>query len=474
MPWIGFWPDYQATFCKKLQNLLATFYYLVYTEKMENLEDLIKEWQLRPRPELSTRDLDFKVKGNLAIAVIGMRRSGKTWRLFQEMNRLAEAGTAAERMLYFNFDDSRLVSYPGPHLLNELLESFFRLYPKSRKEGAYFFFDEIQEIPGWARFVRRLIDTEKVKLYLSGSSAKLLSTEVATEFRGRSFTCELLPFSFREVLRFNGISETPSPLDRSEYEKAFNEYLVAGGFPEVLKQDDPAVRIGLLQSYLDSVVLRDVLERYELTNARGVKELAHTLLMSNGNPVSIKRLSSLFTARNIVMSREMTGQVCAHFEDAFLVFFVPLYAYSLQKIRVNPQKVYAVDPGLAFAMNGSPSLNLGQRFEGAVYLELRRRNPLLRNGGISYYLTESRKEVDFILGDPSQKLPKALYQVSVSLKKPETRERELSALVEAMKEVRLRKGIVITLYEQETIKSAAGQIKVIPAWKWFLDMDSER
>jgi predicted AAA+ superfamily ATPase len=353
-------------------------------------------------------------------------------------------------------------------MLNDLLECFFRLYPESRKKGAYFFFDEIQEIPGWAKFARRLIDTEKVKLFISGSSAKLLSTEVATEFRGRSFPFELLPFSFREVLRFRGKSETPSPLDRSGYEKAFNDYLVTGGFPEALMQDDPSVRLGLLQSYLDSVVLRDVLERYKLGNARGVKELAHTLLMSNGNLISAKRLSDRFAGRNITMSREMTGQVCAHFEDAFLVFFVPLYAYSLQKIRVNPQKVYAIDPGLAFALGTAPQKNLGQRFEDAVYLELRRRNPLLRSGGISYYLTENRKEVDFILGDPAQEKPQALYQVCASLKNHETRERELGALTEAMKELKLKKGTIVTLYEQEDIKSSAGNIKITPAWKWFL------
>jgi predicted AAA+ superfamily ATPase len=140
----------------------------------------------------------------------------------------------------------------------------------------------------------------------------------------------------------------------------------------------------------------------------------------------------------------------------------------LQKVRVNPQKVYAVDPGLAFALSAAPVENLGQRFEEAVYLELRRRNPLLRNGGISYYLTDARGEVDFILGDPAQKLPEALYQVCVSLKKSETMEREVDALTCAMKELNLKKGTIITLYEQDRIKNAAGTITVLPAWKWFL------
>jgi predicted AAA+ superfamily ATPase len=441
------------------------------------MEDLIREWQDRPLPELTPRDLAVKLKGSLAVSIIGMRRSGKTWRLFQEMENLVKEGVQKERMLYFNFDDSRLASYDGtgPRLLDELLESYFRLYPKFRREGAYFFFDEIQEISGWARFARRLIDTEEVKLFLSGSSAKLLSTEVATEFRGRSLAFELLPFSFRETLRYHGISPKPSPLDRSVYEKAFGEYLVTGGFPEALMQDDPSIRTGLLQSYLDSVVLRDVLERYGLSNARGVKELAHTLLRNNGSLVSVKRLSDQLAGRRITMSRETTGRICTHLEDAFLVFFVPLYAYSLRKIRVNPQKVYAVDPGLTVALSASPSENLGHRLEQAVYLELRRRS-LFRH--ISYYLTEDRREVDFVLGDPARQLPRELIQVCASLRQKETRERELNTLADAMKELKLRQGTIITLYEQDEIKipaakgsagRSAGRIRVVPAWKWFLE-----
>jgi predicted AAA+ superfamily ATPase len=444
------------------------------------MEDLIREWQERPLPELTPRDLALRLKGSLAVSIIGMRRSGKTWRLFQEMETLAKEGVQKERMLYFNFDDSRLASYggTGPELLNELLESYFRLYPKFRREGAYFFFDEIQEISGWAKFARRLIDTEKVKLFLSGSSAKLLSTEVATEFRGRSLAFELLPFSFGETLRYRGISPKPSPLDRSVYEKAFGEYLVTGGFPEALMQDDPSIRTGLLQSYLDSVVLRDVLERYGLSNARGVKELAHTLVRNNGNLVSVKRLSDQLAGRRIAMSRETVSRICAHLEDAFLVFFTPLYAYSLQKVRVNPQKVYAVDPGLAAALSASPSENLGYRLEQAVYLELRRRYPLFRQ--ISYYLTGDRREVDFVLGDPARQLPRELIQVCASLRQKETRERELGALIDAMNELKLKQGTIITLYEQEEIKFAAAgrtkkgssacRIRVVPAWKWFLEL----
>ncbi|MDR3147270.1 MAG: ATP-binding protein [Treponema sp.] len=437
---------------------------------MTIIEALIREWQSRTLPEFTHRDLDISLKGSLAAAVVGMRRSGKTWRLFQEISSLTAQGVKPGHILYFNFDDERLRSYEGSgrELLNELMETFFRLNPEARRNLSYFFFDEIQEIQDWAVFARRIIDTEKVKLFLSGSSAKLLSSEIATEFRGRSFPFELLPFSFREYLRHRGMSETPSLRERSEYEHAFSGYLSCGGFPEVLIQDDPFIRTGLLQNYLDMVVLRDVLERYGAANSRGIKELAHSLVANNGNLVSVKRLTDQLAARNIPMSRETVGRLCTRLEDACLVFFVPLFSYGLQKARVNPQKVYAVDPGLSLSLSVAPSLNLGQRFEQAVYLELRRRYPLLRTGGISYYLTEKRREVDFALGDTAQEIPQSLMQVCLSLKDRETRERETGALSAAMEELGIKEARIITLYERELIKTASGSIEVLPAWEWFL------
>jgi predicted AAA+ superfamily ATPase len=182
----------------------------------------------------------------------------------------------------------------------------------------------------------------------------------------------------------------------------------------------------------------------------------------------MKRLADQLVARNIPISREMVRQVCGHLEDAFLVFFVPLYSYGLQKARVNPLKVYASDPGLAFALSAAPSQNVGQRFEQTVYLELRRRFPLLRSGGISYYLTADRREVDFILGDPAQQLPQGLFQACTTLKEEGAREREIKALETAMEELKLEKGTIITLYEKERIKTPAGIINVVPAWEWCL------
>jgi predicted AAA+ superfamily ATPase len=434
------------------------------------VENLIAEWQSRPLPAVVRRDLDIKISGKTAAAVVGMRRSGKTFRLYQEMQQLLAQGVKKNQLLYINFDDERLFSEGeiDSAFLNELMESYFRLNPEVRSRETYFFFDEIQEIKGWARFCRRLIDTENVKLYLSGSSAKLLSREIATEVRGRSLPFELLPFSFREYIRFRKMNEEPGPLERSLYEKALNDYLLCGGFPDVFPQGNPEVRINFLQNYADTVVLRDVLDRHNLSNVRGALELTHILLASNASTVSVQRLSNKLGGRNISMSREMVSQICSYLQDSFLLFFVPLFSSNLQKVKVNPQKVYAVDPGMAAAMLLANQTNLDQRLEEVVYLELRRRHPHLREGGISYYLTRDKNEIDFILGDRLLETPEALYQVSVSLKDKKTRAHELEPLETAMRETGLKEASVITAYERETIKTEAGKIEVFPAWEWLL------
>jgi predicted AAA+ superfamily ATPase len=174
---------------------------------MDAIEQLIADFRERPLPAVSPRLTVLPDASNMARVIVGMRRSGKTYLLYQEMQRLIAAGVDRGRILYVNFEDDRLQPL-GPDVLDRTLETFYRLSPSARSEGAHLFLDEIQSVDGWSRFARRVLDTESARLYLSGSSAKMLSTEVATEFRGRGFAVELLPLSFAEALLF---SATPLP-----------------------------------------------------------------------------------------------------------------------------------------------------------------------------------------------------------------------------------------------------------------------
>lgn len=436
---------------------------------MSGIESLIADFHERQLPTVRPRLAHLPATSNLARVIIGMRRSGKTYLMFQEMQRLVANGVDKRSLLYLNYEDDRLQPY-GREVLDATLETFFRMNPAARTEGAYLFLDEIQAVEGWSRFARRVLDTENVQLYVSGSSAKMLSTEVATEFRGRGVSVELLPLSFEETLLFSG-AEVPhggfGARVRSELDARFADYLRVGGFPGVqgLEELD---RIQILQDYVQLVLLRDVIERHGVRSVNAARYFALSLLQSVGSPASVVRLARDLKSRQVPVGKDTLYELLDHFVDAFLVFTVPVYSRSLRVREVNPRKVYAIDPGLAFAIAPAGTSNVGARLENAVYLELRRRRRGNRDGHISYYLTEAKHEVDFIVGDAELGTASALYQVCADVSQPGTRERELRALTEAMRETGLAEATLLTMHEQQEIVVPNGVVHVRPTWQWML------
>lgn len=441
---------------------------------MDPVEQLIADFQERPLPRVSPRLTTLPEASNLARVVIGMRRSGKTYLLFQEMQRLVAAGVDRGHILYVNLEDDRLQPL-APGALDSMLETFYRLNPVARSEGAYLFLDEIQAVAGWPRFARRVLDTESARLYVSGSSAKMLSTEVATEFRGRGYAVELLPFSFAEALLYAGVelpTSVPGSRSRSRLEAAFADYLRAGGFPDVqaLAEDE---RIQVLQDYVQLVLLRDIIDRHEVRNVHAVRSFALSLLQSSGSLTSVNKVANDLRSRGIAVGKDTLYAVLDHLADAFLLFTVPIFNRSLRTREANPRKVYAIDPGLAFAVAHAGVSNLGARLENAVYLELRRRLHGTRDGVISYYSTKTGHEVDFIVGDPETGHATQLVQVCTDLAQVDTRQREVRALEAAMGEIGLREGTIVTMHDAEELGVEGGVIHVVPAWAWVLGMHSK-
>ena len=436
---------------------------------MDAIEQLIADFQERSLPTVSPRLAVLPETSNMARVVIGMRRSGKTYLLFQEMQRLVEAGVDRRQILYVNFEDDRLQPLEAD-VLDRMLETFYRLYPAARSEGAYLFLDEIQVVDGWSRFARRVLDTESATLFVSGSSAKMLSTEVATEFRGRGFTVELLPLSFTEALMYADIeppTSTPGSRLRSQLEAAFTDYLRVGGFPDV-QQLIEAERIQTLQDYVQLVLLRDIIDRHEVKNVHAVRYFALSLLQCSGALTSVNKLANDLRSRSIAVGKDTLYDLLEYFTDAFLLFTIPVFDRSLRVRESNSKKVYAIDPGLAFAVAPVGVSNIGARLENAVYLELRRRLRGSRDGVISYYSTGAGHEVDFIVGDPEVGQATQLIQVCADLSGASTRERELRALEEAMGETGLVESTIVTMHDAEDIDVAGGVIHVVPAWAWML------
>ncbi len=426
--------------------------------------------------ELVSRDLSLgKIQkpkvGSTAKAIVGMRRSGKTFRMYQEMLAIQDDGIEAGRICYFNFDDDRLRPY-HENLVNEVLEQFYEMNPEARDTGTYLFFDEIQDVPNWSVTVRRILDTEKVCLYVTGSSSRMLSDDIATEFRGRSVSYELLPYSFREYLRSrNEEPGTNSFLDSkklsSTLKNRLRRYLVEGGFPAAQGLDD-LERAQLLQGYAQLTVARDVVERYGFSNAAYARSLARTIITSSAREVSISRLDNKGKTTGYSPGRATITELIDAFEDAHLAYQVYEFSYSSQKVRLGGLKLYAADPGLYWSSSIAPSDGLTFALETAIYLELRRRRTSGRLGDIAMLKLASGKEIDFIEGDAALDEAAQLVQVCFDLGAPDTKEREVSAMEEAMKRFNHGRGLFITFDEEYDIVTDAGIIEVRPAWKWLL------
>lgn len=274
-------------------------------------------------PAFTRRDVYVPDIRNKVFAVIGMRRSGKTTFLWQCLADRLAGGVPRNALLYFNFEDERLAEM-GADDLQLVVEEYFSLHPQWRdKRVVTFMLDEIQVIKGWETFVRRLLDTEKIELFVSGSSARLLSREVATSMRGRTIEVLVHPFSFREVLRHcdaePALPFTDMPkAGRSIVEKHFRDFLVNGGFPEA-QGLSPRDRIALLRTYVDVAVLRDVIERHGVTNPSALRWLLRHLLGNSASAFSIQKFHHALKSQGMAIAKNTLHDYLAHLQDAFLV-----------------------------------------------------------------------------------------------------------------------------------------------------------
>jgi len=369
---------------------------------------------------------------------LGMRRTGKTYSLLQYINYLLQQGKIPrEQILYLNLEDDRFIPCTQDSL-RDLIESFYALYPQNHDKLCYLFLDEIQNVENWSILIRRLFDTKKLRVYLTGSSSKLLSKEIHTSLRGRALATEIWPYSFKEYLLANQItfkSNLLSKKNRDLMQHHLTAYLHIGGFPEVTEMPEEKRR-QLLQGYVDVVIMRDIVERYHITSITLLKYMIKFLLNNIGCTFSIIKFFNDVKTQGLQCSKNTLYDYLHYLEDAYLIFTIPLYSESVRKTQSNPRKIYAVDSGLVNAYLIGSSKNYGHLFENLIFLELKR-----QGHKIFYYLTSERYEVDFLTIDAKGK--KHLYQVVWDISDKHTMERENRALKIAEKELHL-KGTLIT------------------------------
>ncbi len=435
------------------------------------LKEIILDFQEESLVTGVPRRVAVRTVPGKAMVCIGPRRSGKSTFLFQLIRKLLDAGIPHDNILYLNFFDDRL-HYLQRDGLSAVMEAYYSIYPaKKNTETVHCFFDEIQVVPGWESFVDRIMRTEQCEVYITGSSAQMLSQEIATQMRGRALSWELFPFSFREFLDFKGIDSGPlSARRRLLIQNAFDQYWESGGFPEVAGFDR-RLRIKTHQEYWGAMLFRDLVERHDISHPRAVADLAHWLVDNIASLYSVNRLTGYLKALGYRAPKSAVSAYLNWFEDAFFLFTVRIFDASLARANANPKKIYCVDHAWVEPVSSGILVNTGHLLENLVFTALRR-----VTADLFYYKSKAGREVDFVahMGDNSR----LLVQVCESLADPQTKQREVAALRDAMGELNLGTSVLVTRggaggpSAGEHIAVDTGVIEVTAAWRFLLDVDS--
>jgi len=419
-----------------------------------------------PQPVLTRRDVRLPAIPGKALAVIGVRRGGKTSFLRQcRGDRLAD-GRPPESQLLLSLEDERLAEMSVADL-GWLLEEHARQFPGLREASATtVYLDEVQTVAGWEGLVRRLMDAGNVEVFVSGSSARLLSREVARSLRGRAMEVLVFPFSFREALRHAGAEpagpwERLPPAERAALDQRLRRYLAEGGFPEA-QGAEARDRAALLTGYVDVVVLRDVIERHAVTNPAALRWLERQLLANPGGAFSVKKHYDTLRSQGIPVGKDTLHDYLAHLEDTFLVRTVAMHSASERQRMVNPRKAYPVDPGLITLFERSGREHRGRALESAVMIELER-----RGCDVSYVRTPDGWEVDFLAGRAGE--APLLVQVCLASEEEETWIREVRGLEAAAEAYPEARPFLVTLHAVPPTRALRRGLTWVPAARWLLE-----
>jgi len=395
------------------------------------------------------------------IVITGARRSGKSFIMRQTAKTLIKGGIRENNILIVNFEDPRFVE-----LNTKILQQVYDVYLEflNPQEKPFLFLDEIQEVEDWEKWVRTIHELDKAKIIISGSNAKLLSRELSTLLTGRHLDLVIFPLSFKEFLRFRNVnlSKRFEIVNKEiEIKRLLREYIEFGSFPEVVLGGE---KKQILLNYFEDILNKDIVRRFKI---RKSKELVYLAKFYLGNISSLMTFSSLERTLNI--SADTVEKFSRYLEDTFILFFLKRFSYKFREQEKSPRKVYAIDVGLANTIGFRFSQNMGRLAENLVFLELKRKEMLGSNLEIYYWKDVNHREVDFLIKENLK--VKQLIQVCWQISRPEIKNREIRALLKAMKEFNLEEGLIITDdYEaEENIKGK--KINYIPLWKWYLKED---
>jgi len=426
----------------------------------EVLVEQNKHWQGKLYDEGVQRTIFPKVvsylENDFIVSICGVRRAGKSFLLKQLINHLIQDHhIPPKNILFLNLEDPVFNFYKDDVMyMEKAFQDYLKLHnPKGK---LYLFLDEIQFFKDWQVFVKAKFENKDVKIFVTGSNSRLISTDMATLLSGRTLVVNILPFSFKEILKTNGIDSyniMSLISEKNRIKALLDEYIIFGGFPEVVFESQHDIKKDILKNYYQNIFFNDIVPRFDIKKTQLAEKLLYYLLSNISSIFSYNNL-----ARMISLADKTVKEYIGYFSQSLLLFQVDRFFASVRNKITGPNKIYSIDTGLVNAIAFKISDNLGPLLENTVAVDL-----LRSEKKFFYYLSGNHREVDFFIPDAEDKI----IQVCLELKHDKTRQRELNALEEVMIETGIKESFVITLDEEQEIEKEDIHIHIIPAWKYF-------
>jgi len=435
----------------------------------KDFKTVFAEWKSASLPELIEREIKIPLNQDAIISIIGPRQAGKTYRMFQGIKELLAKNFSIDNILYINFEHERLRNLDANDL-EDMLKTFYQMFSPDENLPIYLFLDEIQNVRDWDKWVRRIYDKRKYKIFISGSSSKLSSKEIATTLRGRSLDFVIFPFSFREFLKAKNFEithlEALSYLEeRGKILKFAEEFLTFGSYPKVVLCENDEMKEKILKSYYNAIFYKDLIERYKLDPVLLDTFLRYAISCFS-KQISISKIYNYIKTLGLKCSKSTLIKFLACSIDAFFLFPVEIFSYSIKDRKQYPRKLYVVDNGIIREVYSESVEKIGILMENAVFIELKRKEYEGKISEIFYWKDHQQREVDFVIKKGIK--IKQLVQVTYASHRDEIERREIKALLKASTQLKCKDLLCITWdYEDDDVIERR-RIKFIPLWKWLL------
>ncbi|MDP3042929.1 MAG: ATP-binding protein [bacterium] len=433
----------------------------------EKIIEILNEWNFWDkkrdigiiRPKYLNKLIEY-LKTDEIVAMGGIRRCGKSTIMLQLIDYLINhKRIGSEQTLYVNFEDPKFFNFLNLDFLDKILEAYYEIVNHSNKK-TYLFLDEVQKIKGWEHWVRAHYDKKSnIKIFVTGSSADLMSSEFSSLLTGRHLELPVYPLCFKEYAEFNNVTannKLEAIKKRKDLIKLSKQFIRQGGFPKIAVISDESLKKELLTQYFNDIVVKDIGERHKLKNIAQLKTLALFYANNFSSLISYNKIKKML---DIDISLDSIERFSGYLTESYLFYLTAKFSYSLAEQIKNNKKVYIADNGIRDAVSFKFSNDYGKYLENAVFLELKKE-------GTEIYYFEKGKEVDFLVKQ-GNKICQAI-NVCYDLNDKLTREREIKGLADGMDSFNLKQGLIITEKEEGEIKQNNRKIIVKPFWKWSL------